>query len=219
MKYTGRISLVALSLSVSLVEFVLGRDTNVSEFYFDFTFAVIAWYVGGLYDKSIFLSFNDSLTKVYNRRYADKVIPKLIRKAKIKQESVSVFSLDVNNFKSLNDTFGHQMGDRALKKLSHILLSNVRKEDMVFRWGGDEFLIVAPNTDKSFVNNLITQINHAVELEVKKFKNQDIKLGISIGYAEFPTDGQTFDEILSKADKKMYKVKITSKNEDKKIIS
>ena len=211
MKYTGRISLVVLSLSVSIIEIVLGRDVVVSEFFTDIIFAAIAWYVGGLYDKATFFAYNDSLTKVYNRRYADKVVPKLFHRAKTRQEPISVFSLDINNFKCLNDYYGHQVGDLALEKLSKLLLDNVRKKDIVFRWGGDEFLVIAPNTDIDIVNSFITRINNAVSFEVEKFNNKDIKLGISIGYAVFPQDGQTFDELLSKADKKMYKVKIASK--------
>lgn len=211
MKYTGRITLLSLSLCVSLFEFILGTDSSLTEAFIDIFYTGIAWYVGRLYDQLKFLSFNDYLTKVYNRRYGDAVIPKLLKKGKIKKEPVAILSLDVNNFKSLNDTYGHHAGDHMLKKLSKILLENVRKSDLVFRWGGDEFLIFAQNSNGNIAKNLVTRINDAVNKEVKKLNVKNLNLGISIGYAEFPKDGSEFDELLSIADKKMYKLKISTK--------
>lgn len=211
MKRTGRITLLSLYLLVLIIEKLLGKDLSFGEIIGDIGYGVLAWYAGRVYDKLKFIAYNDYLTKVYNRRYGNEIIPKLIQKAKIKKESVAILCLDVNNFKSLNDNYGHQMGDLALQKLSEVLLENVRRNDLVIRWGGDEFLIIAMNADRDIAEKLIDRMNLAVEAEVKKFKDQEINLGISVGYAVFPEDGINFDELLSIADKKMYRVKISTK--------
>ncbi|OLS35401.1 GGDEF domain-containing protein [Bacillus sp. MRMR6] len=211
MKYTGRVTLLLLSLTASIIEFLLGIDIERFEVYFDISAAALAWYVGGLYDKLKFLSFKDYLTKINNRRYADQVIPKLLYKGKLIKKPITLFSLDMNNFKSINDNYGHGTGDNAIKKISELLVNNIRKNDLVFRWGGDEFLIVTPNIGKEGAENLVHRINHAVDNEMKKFNNANINLGISIGFAVFPEDGKTFDQLLTIADKKMYKVKVSNK--------
>jgi diguanylate cyclase (GGDEF)-like protein len=210
MKYTGRVTLLFISLTASIIEFLLGIDIEKFELYFDIA-AALAWYVGGLYEELKFLSFKDYLTKTYNRRYGDQVIPKLLYKGKLKKQPITLFSLDMNNFKSINDNYGHGAGDLALKKLSKLLVNNIRKNDLVFRWGGDEFLIVTPNLGKEGAEYLVHRINKAVDNEVNKFNNANINLGISIGFAVFPGDGKTFDQLLSIADKKMYKVKFSNK--------
>lgn len=211
MKYTGRITLLLLSLSVSLIEFILGRDLDISEVFLDTIMAGLSWFIGGLYDKLIFVSYRDYLTKVYNRRYGGKVIPKLLEKAKLRKEPLTIFSLDIDNFKSLNDNYGHEAGDRALEKLSDLLVKLTRKSDLVVRWGGDEFLFVTPNLDKESVTKLIEHINNAAQLELSEFNNDNMQLGISIGFATFPEDGHELDKLVSISDKKMYKVKASSK--------
>jgi diguanylate cyclase (GGDEF)-like protein len=211
MKYTGRVTLLLLSLTASIIEFSLGIDIEKSEIYFDLVAAALAWYVGGLYDQLKFLSFNDYLTKTYNRRYADQVIPKLLYKGKLNKRPITLFSVDINNFKSINDNYGHGTGDIALKKLSELLVNNIRKNDIVFRWGGDEFLIVTPNIGKEEAENLVHRINKAVENEMKQFNHTNLNLGISIGFAVFPEDGKTFDQLLTLADKKMYTIKGSNK--------
>ena len=211
MNYTGRITLFSMYLAVLLTELLLGKDFNWGDSIGDILFAILAWGVGSIIDRLRFLSFNDFLTQVHNRRYGDKIIPKLLNKAKLREETLTIFSIDVNNFKSLNDRYGHGIGDLALKKLSEILVNYTRRNDAIIRWGGDEFLIVSPNVNKEDALPIVERINKAVELEVSKIKDENIQLGISIGFSTFPYDGHTFDELLSCADKKMYSIKFQKK--------
>jgi diguanylate cyclase (GGDEF)-like protein len=210
MKYTGRITLLFISISVSILECMFGLDIENGEIFFDIAIAVIAWGVGWSLDKMIFLSNKDHLTGLYNRRFIDKIMPKLISRARVRDQQICLFNIDINNFKGLNDTYGHNSGDTALKLLANILLVNTRKSDVVARWGGDEFLIIAPDIDKSNAEIIIQRIYEAVD---KKLKNSskdivNLKLGISVGVASCPEDAKTFDELLSIADKKMYNLKV-----------
>lgn len=213
MKYTGRITLLLISITASLSEHILGIESNSYEKLLDCLFAVIAWFVGGLYDKLTFLSNKDALTGNYNRRFIEKVIPRLLYKTKLKKEKLTVFIIDANNFKTLNDTYGHRTGDLVLKSLSSILMSNTRKKDMVARWGGDEFLIITLDTDKDSAQRLVERLNDAIIREAGWAESTyKISLSVSIGFATFPEDASTFDELLSIADKNMYKIKYQNKS-------
>lgn len=165
----------------------------------------LAWWFGKHYDIAKFLSENDALTGVYNRRYCDKAFNKLLHEAKLKSEKLGIFIIDIDNFKSINDTHGHSVGDLILKDISKLLMSNTRKNDCVFRWGGDEFLILTPNMDRDGAKKTIERINEAIEIEVQKTMN--VNFSISGGFAIYPEDAHTFDELLSIADKKMYQIK------------
>lgn len=211
MEYLGRIILLSLAIVLSLTYYLLDREFNAVRLFFDVIVAIVSWYLGYLFDRLRFLAFNDHLTKVYNRRYGDRHIPKLLQKAELKKENLVIFILDVNNFKGLNDTFGHQAGDIALKKLSSVLLKNIRKSDLVIRWGGDEFLIVVQNTDKCMVENLIDRVTTSFKTEMEGYNQNDIDLGISFGYAAFPNDSKNYRELLTIADKKMYKAKVSNR--------
>ncbi|MFX3624023.1 MAG: GGDEF domain-containing protein [Ectobacillus sp.] len=100
----------------------------------------IGWWIGLQFDKVKFLSERDMLTGVYNRRYVYSLFAK---KPKRLQQGFTVFLVDVDHFKDVNDIYGHRMGDKVLQSLAYILRRHVRKEDLVVRWGGDEFLIIA----------------------------------------------------------------------------
>lgn len=165
----------------------------------------LAWWFGKQYDKEKFLSEKDALTGVYNRRYCDKTIHKLLHEAKLKSEQLGIFIIDIDNFKGINDTYGHCVGDLVLKDISKLLMSITRKSDTVFRWGGDEFLLLTPNMDRDGAKKTIERINKSINVGVQKATN--VNFSISAGFAIYPEDGHTFDELLSIADKKMYQIK------------
>ncbi|WP_081979036.1 GGDEF domain-containing protein [Heyndrickxia ginsengihumi] len=150
-------------------------------------------------------SEKDFLTSLYNRRFVDNFVPKILKKASSKTKKVSLLVIDVNHFKKLNDTFGHYKGDMALKKIAECLKKNIRSSDIVARWGGDEFLIIAPDMDKISAEAFSKEIERTFFNEMgEEFKNI---IDLSIGQATFPDDAQTFDELLSLADNNMYTVK------------
>jgi len=211
MKYNGRITLLLLSLLTSCVFLVFGNNYNPYLLIFSVVNAGIAWLFGSLYDQYKFLSFNDYLTKVYNRRYGYKVIPKLISLANLRNEPLAILNIDINNFKWMNDNYGHEYGDQILQEFSNIVLHSIRKNDLLFRWGGDEFLVVLQNADQQAADKLSKRLNETVNSGLKK-SMKEIDVNLSIGYSIFPDDGQTFDKLVSVADNNMYKVKELSKS-------
>lgn len=211
MKYNGRITLLLLSLLTSCVFLIFGKNYNLYLLIFSVMNAGIAWLFGSLYDQYKFLSFNDYLTKVYNRRYGYKVIPKLISLANLRNEPLAILNIDINNFKWMNDNYGHEYGDQILQEFSNIVLHSIRKNDLLFRWGGDEFLVVLQNADQQAADKLSKRLNETVNSELKK-SMKEIDVNLSIGYSIFPDDGQTFDKLVSVADNNMYEVKELSKN-------
>jgi diguanylate cyclase (GGDEF)-like protein len=115
-----------------------------------------------------------------------------------------LFLIDIDHFKIINDTYGHQMGDRVLQQLSNILLANTRERDIVARLAGDEFLIIAPFNNEKNKDMIINRINK----ELKKSSEElNIDIFVSIGTSEYPNDARTLDTLLNIADDNMYKVK------------
>jgi diguanylate cyclase (GGDEF)-like protein len=164
------------------------------------SYLIFGLWLGRKYDEAKFFSEKDFLTGVYNRRYVNDIFPKLISKASKQNEILIIFIIDVNNFKLLNDTYGHEKGDNALRILSNILVKNTRETDLVARWGGDEFIIIASSTDHEIIKRLIGRIEIAIEEELNKYPDFHLDVGISIGYASYPTQGRTLGELVKIAD-------------------
>lgn len=112
--------------------------------------------------------------------------------------------IDLNNFKKVNDTFGHTKGDELIKHVAMILHQIVKKDDVIARWGGDEFLILAPKINGDFDSTYIPALQRALENSV--IENLP-SIGASVGFAIFPDQGESFQELIQKADREMYKSK------------
>ena len=165
-------------------------------------------FFGGFYDKAKFLSENDPLTLISNRRYVDTVVSRTFAKACKNEEKLSVFLLDVNDFKLLNDKFGHLEGDNILKTIAEGLRKKSRKADVVARWGGDEFLMITSYMDNEETEKFTQRMAQTVYHRMEEGGNlMDIPIRLSIGYAIFPEEAKTLDELLSIADKRMYEMK------------
>jgi diguanylate cyclase (GGDEF)-like protein len=208
MKYTGRITIVTVAFIFIVAARLYGiYYLNYSLFkipFFGIIIILIFWWLGKQYDTVKFLSEKDFLTKIYNRRYVIHTFPKLSVLVDRKKEKLSLFLIDVDNFKMINDTYGHETGDKALQHLSKLLLLNTSKDDIVARWAGDEFLIIAPFTDEKGKEIIINRINK----ELKKSSEElNIDISVSIGTSEYPSDAKTLDVLLNIADQNMYKLK------------
>jgi diguanylate cyclase (GGDEF)-like protein len=213
MKYTGRISIliVALVLIVIIRGYgILYLDYSPSRFpFFGVIIILIFWWLGKKYDMVKFLSEKDVLTKIYNRRYVNHTFPKLLVLMDRKDEKLSLFLIDVDNFKMINDTYGHETGDKVLQHFSNLLLINTSESDIVARLAGDEFLIIAPFIDEKGTDIIIKRINK----ELKKSSEElNIDISVSIGTSEYPKDAKTLDVLLNIADQNMYKLKSQKKN-------
>lgn len=144
----------------------------------------------------------DNLTGLYNRD----IIERFNKERRKKGEISAIYMIDVDFFKKINDTYGHDMGDKILKDLAKILTSSVRMTDYVIRYGGDEFVIIAKiNSEKD-----INVISNKIDANIKKYNNiHDIKITISIGASIISTykNHYNFNKAFKNVDKKMYEIK------------
>lgn len=152
-------------------------------------------------DKLEYLSFHDSLTSLYNRAYFDEEIKRLGKSRKI---PLSIIIGDANNLKLINDVFGHNKGDELLKKVSKVLQKCCRKEDIISRWGGDEFAIILPDTNLSTANNIIERIKIACHLE----SDGKYPVSIALGAAAKETEDDDINIIFKTAEDNMYRKKM-----------
>ncbi|MFO7815510.1 MAG: sensor domain-containing diguanylate cyclase [Halanaerobiales bacterium] len=155
-----------------------------------------------------YLSFHDQLTGLYNRNFFSEEIKRLDTSRKI---PISIIVSDFNDLKYINDTYGHKVGDKFLKTYAEILQNNSRKEDIIARWGGDEFVILLPKTNQKITENLLDRIKESVS----KVKIKGEELSIAWGYAIKDSEEQDIEEIFKKADEIMYENKKLIKNNNR----
>jgi diguanylate cyclase (GGDEF)-like protein len=160
------------------------------------------------------LSILDSLTNVYNRRYLDLELSREIERSKRFSHFFSFLLIDIDNFKAYNDAYGHQAGDSFLRKFAALLMTSSRIMDSVFRYGGDEFIVIFPETSKEDAANLARRIEALIRKG--KFEGLEVfsggRLSCSIGIASYPEDGLSAEALLSVADRMMYKAKKQKKD-------
>jgi diguanylate cyclase (GGDEF)-like protein/PAS domain S-box-containing protein len=153
-------------------------------------------------------SVRDHLTGLFNRRYLEETLKRELLRASRKQLSVGVIMLDVDGFKGFNDTFGHAAGDAILRELGNLLLEHVRGEDIASRYGGDEFIIVMPDTSREVIGARAELLRENVHHIYVQFEGQTFEpITLSLGVAVFPEDGPTSADVLKAADKKLYRAK------------
>jgi len=155
------------------------------------------------------LSILDYLTKVYNRRYLDLMLAQEIERSRRFSHPFSILMIDIDNFKLYNDKNGHLKGDILLKRFANVLMKSSRMLDSVFRYGGDEFLVLFPETSKKDAINFALRIENVIKEE--KFEGAEAfsngRLTVSIGIASYPEDGFSTEALFSLADRMMFKAK------------
>ena len=147
-------------------------------------------------------TFHDELTGLYNRTYFEEERKRLNVKRKL---PISVIIADINGLKLINDTFGHEKGDELLKKVAGILKQTCRQEDIVTRWGGDEFLILLPQTKEKEVR----KIGERIQQNCSRAKDLEIPISIAIGYSVKEKNNDDLYACIKEADEQMYKNKLT----------
>ena len=152
-------------------------------------------------EKLKYLSFHDNLTGLYNRSYFDEELQRLNT---TRQLPLSIIIGDIDGFKLVNDAFGYKEGDRLLKKLSIVLKDSCRSEDMLARWGGDEFVILLPGTDVQGVHEIIARI----EKKSREINSGEIPLNISLGFATKNRPEQGIDAVIKEAENSMKQKKL-----------
>jgi diguanylate cyclase (GGDEF)-like protein/PAS domain S-box-containing protein len=152
-------------------------------------------------------AIHDPLTGVYNRRYFNERIGEEVERSRRYHHPISFLMLDIDRFKEINDTFGHQMGDKVLQEVAGLVSDQLRENDLVIRYGGDEFLIVLPETN-SELQMITKRIQQAVAKRNKENPLLDFPVTLSIGAAHWePKDDTPIEAVLAKADERMYEEK------------
>jgi diguanylate cyclase (GGDEF)-like protein len=161
-----------------------------------------------LYEDARKLADRDPLTGFYNHRFLHERLGEEVVRTQRAHRSMSVLMLDLDDFKLVNDTFGHLFGDRVLTWTAELIRSTLRASDIPARYGGDEFAIILPETDRE-------EAGRAAERILDAFQGQPfvgeqrgpVPIGASIGVATFPQDGRTATELIDAADQALYRVK------------
>jgi len=165
-----------------------------------------------IFEETIRSSKYDNLTKLLNRRYLDEVLSIELARAKRYSAELSVLFFDLDDFKKLNDTFGHSAGDAALFNVAQIILELKRTEDIAARYGGEEMVVLLPETKKIEALALSERIRNRVEELKLKYDEQSIWLTLSGGVSSYPNDALTPETLLKCADKALYDAKAAGKN-------
>ncbi|RXK13904.1 hypothetical protein CP965_00195 [Halarcobacter mediterraneus] len=161
-----------------------------------------------------YISNTDSLTKVLNRKRFDEYSEMLSKTCKRYNKIFSLMLVDLNGFKLINDTYGHHIGDEILVLFSTLVKSTIRETDQFFRTGGDEFIILFPNTEIENIQIIIDKINDKFEETPYSKKDLKIIISASFGVSQFGIDGVDIDQLKAVADERMYKDK--QKNKQKR---
>ena len=156
------------------------------------------------------LSNTDTLTQIPNRLYLDTCYNEKLKRARRYKEIFSIIMIDVDYFKAVNDTFGHSAGDQVLIEVANFLHTSIRESDILGRWGGEEFVIICPNTNKHEAAILAEKIRRTVQ--ISPFKKGTIRLTCSIGVSDFEPNDNAIDT-LDRADKALYQAKNDGRNQ------
>jgi diguanylate cyclase (GGDEF)-like protein len=157
-------------------------------------------------------NFVDGLTGLYNRKFLDEFIDNKLQKELDKGTRFAIMLLDVDYFKMVNDTYGHDAGDAILQKLSEIMRENVGNKGHVIRFGGEEFLILLIDSDEDDAKNVATSINKQFSEIVFQFNNESFNKTVSVGYSFFPDDTHQIWKCIKYADLCLYEAKETGRN-------
>lgn len=158
-------------------------------------------------------AIRDALTGLYNRRYINEALERELARAEREHRPISFVMLDIDHFKNINDTFGHNVGDAVLQNLATQLLSQSRINDVVCRYGGDEFLVILPNVTAEIALKM-TERWRKIFLESEALVEYlDIQITVSCGISQYPLHGTTTEELISAADKALYQAKESGRNQ------
>jgi len=160
------------------------------------------------------LANKDQLTELYNRRHFYDIVENFINLAKREKKELSVLMIDIDDFKHINDTYGHANGDKVIKSLSYILKENSRGSDIAARFGGEEFVVLLPNTSINAAFKVAEKLRSNIEKQVINIdKDTNISFTISIGVDGVNIKEEAYiDKALERADNSLYKAKANGKN-------
>lgn len=158
------------------------------------------------------LAYFDDLTDLPNRKMLERHLQKSIARSKRHEHNLNVMFIDLDDFKKVNDRYGHDMGDKLLKEVVSRLNGCLRDEDVISRIGGDEFLVIIEQTSKSEVENIAKRILSIVSEPYELVDENSVNISLSIGISQFPENGDDKETLVKNADIAMYYAKNNGKN-------
>ena len=158
------------------------------------------------------LSVTDSLTGLYNRRYFFGLCNKEFNRSLRAENPFSLMMMDLDLFKKINDNYGHQIGDKALKFFADTAKSMLREYDTICRFGGEEFAVLCPETEIEDALLIAERIREKIEESLISAEEFSVNFTVSIGVAKLKNDDKSIDDIISRADKALYKAKYSGRN-------
>jgi diguanylate cyclase (GGDEF)-like protein len=159
------------------------------------------------------LAITDELTKLYTVRHLRHQMENYISRYKRHEEMFGLLMLDLDHFKSINDTWGHPVGDDVLRRVAHILLQNVRTVDSAYRYGGEEFVVLLPEADPATTRLVAERVRQKIEgMEFSVDSGERIAVTASIGLAVYPDDGVSMPQLVAAADAALYVAKRGGRN-------
>jgi two-component system cell cycle response regulator len=158
------------------------------------------------------LAISDPLTGLYNRRYLDAHLRSTVARAEATSKPVCVLVFDIDHFKEVNDTYGHDAGDDVLREFAERLRRGVRNIDLVSRYGGEEFLLVMPETDAEFAGAVAERLRSDVEKVAFQTRSGTFPVTVSIGIAEWQGASDTAEALIKRADTALYSAKRSGRN-------
>jgi diguanylate cyclase (GGDEF)-like protein len=205
---------ILLIFSLLLPYYQMSDDVKFMQMSSTIIFNILAYFMVVLRLKSKVSSFTDKklleksaqcdlMTEFYNHETSMKLLLKEIEKSVVTGSPLSLIMIDIDNFKEINDKYGHMQGDEIIKDVADVIKKHVREGDKIGRYGGDEFIVILPSSDleraKEFVKNIFRMLGR-----------RKIPVTISAGVSQFM--GETLNEFVKKTDTKLYKAKLTGKN-------
>jgi len=159
------------------------------------------------------LASYDVLTGLYNRREGMNILGREIEQNRHKNLPVSIIMMDIDYFKKINDIYGHGYGDEVLKTVSQVVKNNLRDQDIVFRYGGEEFVCCLPGASKEEAFCISRRIGESIsQTFINRDRDGDRHITASFGISMFPDDGSNVDKLVNRADDAMYRIKKNGRN-------
>lgn len=165
-----------------------------------------------MYTRTKYLSMTDELTGLFNRRSFDNAFEKEFLRAARYNNKLTLVMFDIDHFKNINDTYGHQCGDYVLQQISNAALQTFRKTDTVFRFGGEEFVVILTETDIKQSIIPLERFRKTIETLGLTYQNQEIQVTVSIGACQFQDEFMTKEIFLQKTDQALYEAKNSGRN-------
>ena len=165
-----------------------------------------------MYSRTKYLSLTDELTELPNRRCFDNEFNKEFLRAKRYKNNLTLVMFDIDHFKHVNDTYGHQCGDYILKQVSNAALQTFRQTDTVYRTGGEEFTVILTETDINQSRIPLERFRKTIETMNLEFNEQEIHVTVSLGACQFDDFSFSKEELIEKTDSALYEAKNSGRN-------